>query len=87
MAVNEDEVFDKALNANLQRVLEFLKYAEAKNGVLLTLSSAWIIAICGFLLNDKVSGQFRTPCLIALMLFIGAGVFAMASFLPRLHLS
>jgi hypothetical protein len=50
---NGTEVFEKIMSANLQRAIDFVKYAEAKNGALLTFGSAWILAIIGLLSNEK----------------------------------
>jgi hypothetical protein len=49
--VEEDrrlEAFEKILASDLQRAIDFLKYADAKNGALLTFASAWlaIVSFC-----------------------------------------
>jgi hypothetical protein len=42
MASDPQDAYVQMLTANLQRVLDFLKFAEAKNAALLALVSAWI---------------------------------------------
>jgi hypothetical protein len=49
----QEESYEKILAADLQRVIDFLKFAEAKNGALLTFASAWILAIIGLLSGDR----------------------------------
>ena len=49
--VENGEIYEKVLLGKLQRVIDFLKFAEAKNAALLTLSSALTIAIGNLLLN------------------------------------
>jgi len=37
-------IYEKLLTANLQRAVDFVKFAETKNAALLALSSAWVVA-------------------------------------------
>jgi hypothetical protein len=84
-ANNGAEVFEKIMSANLQRATDFLKYAEAKNGVLLTFGSAWILAIIGLLSNEKsLPIGIGTVLAISLPFFIGAVILAMLSFFPQM---
>lgn len=87
MASDPQDAYVQMLNANLQRALDFLKFAEAKNVGLLALASAWI----GVTLNLECSGKalpsgFTIGIPITLLCAICAGVLAMVSLLPRLHL-
>ena len=71
----------------MQRALDFLKFAEAKNAALLALASAWIAAM----LNLECSGHplprgFTISIPVALLCAFFAAFLAMVSFLPRLHL-
>jgi hypothetical protein len=53
MTANSSDAYVQILTANLQRVLDFLRFAEAKNAALLALASAWIAAT----LNLECSGR------------------------------
>jgi hypothetical protein len=45
MAKNDqEEAFERLLTTSLARVIDFVKFAEAKNAALLTFNSAWIVA-------------------------------------------
>ena len=44
MKNDQEEAYEKVLASTLARVIEFVKFAEAKNAALLTFSSAWILA-------------------------------------------
>jgi hypothetical protein len=86
-SVKPDEAYEKILTTNLQRALDFLRFAEAKNAALLALASAWVVAI----INLESSGKTIPPrlalgLLLTLLLALCAGLLAMLSFLPRLHL-
>jgi Family of unknown function (DUF5706) len=80
------ETYEKVLLGKLQRVIDFLKFAEAKNAALLTLSSALTIAIGNLLLNNSVPLAITRGLWIALPLAMAAGILAILSFLPRLCL-
>lgn len=87
MTSDPQDSYVQMLTANLQRALDFLKFAEAKNAGLLALASAWI----GVTLNLECSGKalpigFTISIPIALLCAICAGAVAMVSLLPRLHL-
>jgi hypothetical protein len=88
MAKDDQTVdFERILSSNLQRVIDFLKYAEAKNGALLTVASAWVLAIISLLSIDKpLPSGIGTIFSVTLPLFIGAGVLALLSFFPRIDL-
>ena len=73
---------------SLQRVIEFLKYAEAKNGALLTLASVWGLAIINLLITEKpIPPRYAAALSISLPFIIVAGMVAILSFVPRMHLS
>jgi Pycsar effector protein len=81
------ESFEKILFADLQRVIEFLKYAEAKNGALLTFASAWVLATISLLSSDKLlPSGLGTVFAIVLPMFIFAAALSMISFFPRVDL-
>lgn len=84
---NTTESYEKLLVANLQRTLDFLKFAEAKNAAMLALASGWFFAIINVETNGKnVPAGLTVGMTLALPLALFAGVLAMLSFLPRLHL-
>src|ERR1700739_3014702 len=86
--VKQKEALGELLTANLSRVIDFLKFAEAKNAALLTFSSAWIVAS----INLLSSGHSFPPGIlsalaIALPLFVISALVAIWSFLPRRKLA
>jgi hypothetical protein len=86
MARNDQEdAFEKILAAQLIRTLDFVKFAEAKNGALLALSSAWILASANFLNGvHKLPDGYDKAFWIAIPLFFLAGLLCIFSFLPRM---
>jgi hypothetical protein len=83
----QSEVYEKILTANLQRAIDFLRFAEAKNAALLALASAWVLAAINLECSGHTLPSPFTLCVpIAMLLSLFAGVLALWSFLPRLHL-
>ena len=83
---NHDEAYDRLLTALLDRVLDMLKFAEAKNAALLAFASAWIVGIVELLSSDKpIPLGYDYVTLAALPLFIVAATISLASFLPELQ--
>ena len=84
---SEVEAYERILAASLQRALDFVKFAEAKNAALLALSSAWLIAMVDLESSGKsVPGELGTGVVVALFFSLCAAIVAMASFFPRMHL-
>lgn len=81
------EAFADVLSTTLGRVIDFLKFAEAKNAALLTFASAWALASIT-LLNSQhsPSGVVGDAFRIALVIFAVASVVAVWSLLPKLRL-
>jgi hypothetical protein len=89
-SLNEDQLqsLEKLLFSSLSRVVDFIKFAEAKNAALLTFASAWILAICSLLGDGKTPPPgFHTAFIMCLPLFVMSALIAMSSFWPRLSLS
>lgn len=85
---NHDEAYDKLLTALLGRVLDMLRFAEAKNAALLAFASAWIVGIVNLLSSGKpIPPGYHYVTLAALPLFIIAATVAIASLLPKLQTS
>jgi hypothetical protein len=81
------ESYEKILTANLQRAIDFLRLAEAKNAVLLVLASGWAIAGINLEGNGRaMPGHFPFFVPLAVLFSFCAVVLAIWSFLPRLHL-
>ena len=79
-----DEVLPKILEQTLARVLEFLKFAEAKNGALLAFSSAWIVAATNLLARKtELIDGLATAIVLSIPLFTASAAVAIWSFLPR----
>lgn len=84
----EDEAYEKVLTALLGRVMDMLRFAEAKNAALLAFASAWIVGIVNLLSSGKsLPPGYHLICQVALPLFIVAAVIAIASLLPKLSTS
>ncbi|WP_425080379.1 Pycsar system effector family protein [Ruegeria arenilitoris] len=66
---------------NLQRTIDFLKFAEAKNGAAIAFASALILATLQ--IREKFA-DLQLNELIGLCIALGAGFVAARSFLPRL---
>lgn len=81
------ENFEKLLSANLGRVLDLLKFAEAKNGALLTFCSAWILGLIAVLRNPPSPDFYRDHLVYCIILFVLAAMASIASLLPRANLS
>lgn len=63
MAKNDQqEAYEKHLTATLARVIDFVKFAEAKNAALLTFSSAWTLATINILNKFDVTPPIWTWC-------------------------
>src|SRR5438128_544983 len=88
MAKNDqEEAFEKQTLETLKRVIEFLKYAEAKNGALLTLASAWTLAIISLLSKpDQLPDVLYGGLCVAIPFLITAGFCALLSFYPLTNL-
>lgn len=85
---NHGEAYDKLLTALLGRVLDMLRFAEAKNAALLAFASAWIVGILNLLSSGKpLPPGYQGVCYVALPLFIIAATVAIASLLPKLQTS
>src|SRR5260370_30206581 len=86
-ASQPNEAYEKILTATLQRVIDFLKFAEAKNATLLAVASAWVMACINVLSNGKTLPKgFDTSIVLTLLCSICGGLLAMVTFLPRLNL-
>lgn len=85
---NSSEGYEKLLTAQLGRVMDMLRFAEAKNAALLTFASAWIAGIVNLISSGKAFPPgYHAACLFALPLFIVAAIIAVSSLLPKLSTS
>jgi hypothetical protein len=83
----EAEAYEKILSANLQRAIDFVKFAETKNAALLALSSAWVLAAINLESSGKaIPGLLAVSVVLTLFLSLCAAIIGMLSFIPRLHL-
>lgn len=81
------EAFEKLLISSLQRVIDFLKYAEAKNAALLTFTSAWLAVSINVIFSSSMdSTALKHGFGAAIPFFLIAGGAAIASFFPKLNL-
>ncbi|KLU22128.1 hypothetical protein EOS_32240 [Caballeronia mineralivorans PML1(12)] len=80
---DQQEQLDKIMSANLSRAIDFVKFAETKNGALLTFCSAWIIALTGLLHTDTpLPPSAADGAKLALPFFAIAALLAVLSFIP-----
>ncbi|HVF46775.1 MAG TPA: Pycsar system effector family protein [Pyrinomonadaceae bacterium] len=76
---------EEILVAHLARVIDFLKFAEAKNAALLAFASAWIVGLTNLLSSGRtLPAGFTEAATIALGLFVLAALTAIISLLPKL---
>ncbi|MQX70033.1 Pycsar system effector family protein [Sinorhizobium meliloti] len=88
MKNDQQEAYERVLTSTLGRVIDFLKFAEAKNAALLTFASAWILASVNLLNGSNgLSAVWRIGFTFALPVFVGAAILALCSFLPKTLLS
>lgn len=78
-----EEVLEKILIGNLTRVNDWLRFAETKNAALLTFSSAWLVAICSLLSNERVPTLIKISLSFAFPFLLGGALIAVASLLPK----
>jgi len=84
---DEQQAFEKILSSNFGRVVDFVKFAEGKNGALFAFCSGWIIASVNFLNSQNaLTSEYRTAFSLALPLFTLAALICLVSFLPRISL-
>src|SRR5690349_11506965 len=85
MASDQELAYERLLSANLNRVVDWVKYGDAKNAALLAFASAWLAAIGNLILSAQ---EKRTPSVIAFFLFVSEMLFligalsAIAALLP-----
>ena len=88
MKNDQEEAYEKVLSSTLARVIDFVKFAEAKNAALLTFASAWILASINFMYG---ASKISDPHLIwafnwALPLFTIGAIISFVTFLPEISL-
>lgn len=85
--LEQDDAYEKILVADLQRAIDFLKFAEAKNATLLALSSGWILATIGLECSGRaLPGLFKSAVPATLILVLCTAIVTAASFFPKLKL-
>jgi hypothetical protein len=89
VAKNEqEEALERALSASLSRIIDQLKFAEAKNGALIGFATAWTVAIANLMTKTEGPPEgYGNVLPFAGGLFILAGTISLISFLPRWDLS
>lgn len=84
---DQQEAYERLLSQTLARVIEFLKFAEAKNAALVTFGSAWAVGCINLLSRDVALSPLWQTCLsIGAALFLAAAMTALSSFIPKLSL-
>lgn len=72
MTGDQEAAYEKVLSANLSRVVDWVKYGDAKNAALLAFTSAWLAGIGNLLLAAE---EKHTPGVIAFLLFVSEVLF------------
>ncbi len=84
---DQEEALEKILSGTLARVIEFNKFAEAKNGILATFSSGWVLALVGMLVSGKDTPKpFLAAAYLALPVFAISALLCIYSLLPKTKL-
>lgn len=89
MAKNDQqEAYAKLLESNLTRVIDLVKFAEAKNAALLAFASAWTVAIANLMAREESAPvAFAQVMPVSASLFLISALIALYSILPRADLS
>ncbi|MBF0603734.1 MAG: hypothetical protein HQL07_08575 [Nitrospirae bacterium] len=82
MQSERDKLFEKLLSDSLRRVIDFVRYAEAKHLALLTFSSTWVVILIKIITEQSWSLAMLGSGTALLLFLISAGV-ALVSFVPR----
>ncbi|WP_028465658.1 Pycsar system effector family protein [Nisaea denitrificans] len=83
-AVGRD-LFEKIAVDNLSRAIDFLKFAEAKNGAVVTLSSAWAFACISLQASNlELTSWLKIALQISIPFALLATLVSLFSFDPRL---
>jgi len=85
MANDQEAAFEKVLTANLGRATDWVKYGDAKNGVLLAFASAWLAGIGSLLLSAQerqMPGSIAALLFAAELLFLLGALQAISALLP-----
>lgn len=85
MAKNDQqEAYEKLMSANHARMIEFSKFAEAKNAALLTFCSIWMGAIITLLRSaEELPLGYTHAFQIALPLLFFAAIISLKSLMPK----
>ena len=81
------ENYEKVLTASLARVIDWLKFSETKNGVLLALASAWTVAAINVTVRtDGVPTGYDRALPLSITIFLIAILRLAWSFMPQISL-
>lgn len=81
------ENYEKILTASLARVIDWLKFSETKNGVLLALASAWTVAAANVAVRtDGVPAGYEWALPLSISIFLIAILRLIWSFMPQISL-
>jgi hypothetical protein len=82
---DQQDSYEKLLSANHSRMIDLVKFAEAKNAALLTFCSVWMGSIIAMLRSsDEPPIEYRAAFLVVLPILAVAAVISITSFLPKL---
>jgi hypothetical protein len=81
---DQQENYEKLLSTHHGRMIDFVKFAEAKNAALLTFCSVWIGSMITLLRADKpLPLGYDTAFMIVLPILVMAALISLSSFLPK----
>lgn len=84
---DQQEAFEKALSANLARIVDLIKFAETKNAALLTFAAFWILALVNLLAGGRVlPAGFADAFMAALPIFALSAFTCVLAFLPKIDI-
>ena len=88
MSANQEEQLEKLTATTLLRVIDFLRFSEAKNGALVTFASAWILGLIALITSDRTLPEgFKSAVIFSIPLFFVAAFCGLYSFKPKTTLS
>lgn len=81
---DQQENYEKLLSTHHGRMIDFVKFAEAKNAALLTFCSVWIGSMITLLRADKpLPMGYDFAFMIVLPIMVVAALISLSSFLPK----
>lgn len=83
---DQEEAFEKILTGTLIRVTDLLRFAEAKNGTLLAVCSAWLLSMLNMIMREtSLPEHYVVAMKLSIPWFLLADLIVASSFLPKMR--